>query len=224
MYIMEIYIAALIIFSVGKVTVCLPTANGGQGDVYTLKVVEDVWLEGTSNYNSYPWLLVGKHVGYSKKRSLLRFEDIPNDCKTINFAMMYIYYSYSHKASWQSVTQSPFISRTIQAHRVLKYWNETQATYAIRNGSDMWHTPYLGLDDTDANDCPTGHTTIHTLRPSGFVEIEVTSAVRDWKAGKPNYGLLIWATNEVINGRDTRFFSKSYSDSSKHSYVLVNCN
>ena len=224
MYIMEIYIAALIIFSVGKVTFCLPTANGGQGDVYTLKVVEDVWLEGTSNYNNYPWLLVGKHVGFNKKRSLLRFEDIPNDCKTINFAMMYIYYSYSHKASWQSVTKVPFISRTIQAHRVLKQWNETQATRYIRNGSDKWDTPYLGLDDTDANDCPTGHTTIHTWRPSGFVEIEVTSAVQDWKAGKPNYGLLIWATNEDINGRDTRFFSKSYSDSSKHSYMLVNCN
>ena len=28
-----------------------------------------------------------------------------------------------------------------------------------------------------------------------------------WKIGKPNYGLLIWATNEDINGRDTRFIS-----------------
>ena len=224
MYVKELYFAALVIFIVGKVTFSLPTANGGQGDVYHLKVVEDVWLEGSFNYNNYQWLLVAKHVGYSKKRSLLRFEDIPNDCKTINFAMMYIYYSYSHKASWQSVTAAPFISRTIQAHRVLKRWNETQATRYIRSISDKWDTAYLGLDDTDANDCPTGHTIIHTWRPSGFVEIEVTSAVQDWKAGKPNYGLLLWATNEDINGRDTRFFSKSYSDSSKHPYMLVNCN
>ena len=224
MYIKELFTAALVIFSVGEVSFCLPTAQGGQGDVFNLKVVADVWLENSFNYNSYQWLIVGKHPGFPKKRSLLRFEDIPNDCKTVNFAMMYIYYSYSHKASGASVTAVPFISRTIQAHRVMRSWNETQATRYNRNSRRKWKTPYLGLDDNDANDCPTGHATIHTYRPAGFVEIEVTSAARDWKAGKRNNGLLIWATNEDTNGRDTRFFSKSYSDSSKHPYMLVNCN
>ena len=212
---------ALVVFSVGEVSFCLPT---GQGDVYHLKVVADVWLESSSNKNSYSWLLIGAHAGYPKKRSLLRFEDIHTECKTVNFAMMYIYYSYSHKASWQTVTEAPFISRTIQAHRVLRYWNETQANRYNRTSLHTWVTPYLGLDDTDANDCPTGHATIHTYRPSGFVEIEVTSAAQDWKVGKRNNGLLIWATNEDTNGRDTRFYSRSYSDSSKHPYMLVNCN
>ena len=221
---MEFYIAALIIFSIGEVTFCLPTANGGQGDVYPLNVVEDVFLEYLSNHSHYQWLIVGKHVGYPKKRFLLRFEDIPSDCQTINFAMMYIYYSYSHKANGTNVTEAPFICRTIQAHSILQHWSETQATIYIRSGSEEWNTPYLGLDDTDANSCPTGYTTIYPQRPSGFVEIEVTSAVQDWKAGIPNYGLLLWATNEDINGHDTRFFSKSYSDSSKHPYMLVNCN
>ena len=82
----------------------------------------------------------------------------------------------------------------------------------------------MGLDDSDANDCPTGHAIIRTSRPSRFVEIEVTSAAQDWKAGKRNNGLLIWTTNEDTNGRDTRFYSRSYSDSSKHPYMLVNCN
>ena len=102
-----------------------------------------------------------------------------------------------------SILEAPFIDRTVQAHRVLKSWNETQATQYKRNKLKKWARPYLGLDDTDANDCPTGHTIIHTWRPSGYVEIDITSAVQDWKAGKPNYGLLIWATNEDINGRDT---------------------
>ena len=137
--------------------------------------------------------------------------------------MMYLYYQYSHKASWQTVTQAPFITRTIQAHRVLKSWKETQATTVRTNSTAFWHQEYLGLDDTDANDCPTGHTTIYTGRPSGFVEIEVTSAVRDWKAGKPNYGLLIWATNEDQIGRGTRFYSKFHTDSSKHPYIQLNC-
>ena len=161
--------------------------------------------------------------------------------------MMYLYYAYSSKPSWMTVNQVPFITRTIQAHRVLKSWNESQATTTKRysstsNGkvwsmsrgiqlqshqpqtSNLWDQPYLGLDDTDANDCPTGQVTIYAKRPAGFVEIDVTSAMKEWKAGKPNYGALILATNENIDGRDTRFFSKSYSDPTKHAYIQLNCN
>jgi len=54
------------------------------------------------------------------------------------------------------------------------------------------------------------------------VEIEVTSAVKEWMSGKPNYGLLLWATNEDQNGRDTRFYSKTHSDSSKHAFIMIN--
>ena len=121
--------------------------------------------------------------------------------------MMYLYYHYSHKACRLLVNQAPFITRTIQAHRVLKYWQEIQATTTRRNYTAFCSQEYLGLDDTDANDCPTGETTIYANRPAGFVEIEVTSAVKDWKAGKPNYGLLLWATNEDQNGRDMRFIA-----------------
>ena len=218
----NLFTTILIVFSIGT---CFAETDVGAGTLYELKVVEDVWLERpTTNYNSYQWLIVGRLIQFPKKRSLLRFEAIPSACKTVNHAMMYLYYHYSHKASWQPVTKAPFITRTIQAHRVLKSWKETQATSARRYSGASWLRPYLGLDDTDANDCPTGQTTIYAGRPSGFVEIEVTSAVKDWKAGKPNYGLLIWATNENINGRGTRFYSKTYSDSSKHPYILINCN
>ena len=207
-----------------NISICFAQWDSGDGILYTLMVVEDVFLERpTSNYNNYQWLIAGGHDLYPKKRSLLRFEDIPSACTNVNHAMMYLYYDYSHRASWQTVTESPFIPRTIQAHRVLKSWNETQATTTRTNSTAFWHQDYLGLDDTDANDCPTGHTTIHAGRPSGFIEIQVTSAVRDWIAGKPNYGLLIWATNENRNGREARFFSKSHSDSTKHPYILINC-
>ena len=206
------------------ISTCFAQYDSGAGTLYKLQVVEDVFLErSTSNNNHYKWLIVSRHLQYPKKRSLLRFENIPSGCTNVNHAMMYIYYSYSHKASWHTVHQAPFITRTIQAHRVLKSWQETQATTTRRNSTASWYQPYLGLDDTDANDCPTGQTIIYAGRPTGFVEIEVTSAVKDWKAGKPNHGLLLWATNEDQNGRDTRFLSKSYSDSSKHPYIQINC-
>ena len=210
------------------IVLCIPTCfaqwDSGAGTLYQMQVVEDVWLEGSLNFNNYPWLIVGHLPQFRKKRSLIRFEDIPSNCTYVNYAMMYLYYEYSHKASWQSVTQTPFIIRIIQAHRVLKSWSETQATSIRRNSTEFWHQPYLGLDDTDASSCPTGHTIIYTRRAPGFVEVEVTSAVREWMAGKPNYGLLIWATNEDQLGRGTRFNSKYHSDSSRHPYIQLNCN
>ena len=144
--------------------------------------------------------------------------------------MIYVYYAWSSKATWMSVTEVPFITRTIQA---LKSWVETEATTTMRYSStpnkvshiydrdvwlqeypndNLWHKLYLGLDDTDANVCPTGHTTIYAGRPSGFVEIEVTSTPKEWTFGKPNHGLL-WATNKDQHGCDTRFYSKSYNNS-----------
>ena len=195
------------------------------GFLYRLNVVEDVWLEQpTTNNNGSQYLIIAKHVGYPKKRSLLRFEDISSACTNVNYANMYIYYSYSHKASWQSVTQAPFIARTIQAHRVLKSWNETEVTTIYRYSGAEWDQPYLGLDNTDTDDCPTDQVTIYAGRPAGFVEIDVTSAAKEWKAGKPNYGLLLWATNEDQDSRDIRFFSHYHGDSTKHPYVYINCN
>ncbi|XP_065906868.1 uncharacterized protein [Dysidea avara] len=173
---------------------------------YNLKVVEDVTLErGSKNFNYLEYLIVGLHPDYPKKRSLLRFENLPNG-------------SSSHTDA-----EAPFIARTIQAHRVLKSWKETQATSTKRDSSKYWSTQWLGLDNTDAKSISTGVTTIYPGQPKGFVGIGVTSAVKDWKAGYPNYGLVIWATNENIVGRDTRFASKSESDSSKHPYIVVSC-
>jgi len=91
--------------------------------------------------------------------------------------MMYLYYVYSHKASWQSTSQAPFITRTVQAHRVLKSWKESEATTVKRDRYNYWTKSYLGLDDTDANDCPTGEVKIYAGRPSGFGKLENLTTV-----------------------------------------------
>ena len=143
-----------------------------------------------------------------------------------NDVYTYIYYVYSHKASFYTVDQAPFITHTIQAHRVLKSWKETQATSSRRDSSYNWYAQYLGLNNIDATSYPTGQTTIYANRQSGFVEIEVTSAINSWKSGSPNYGVVIWATNENTAGRDTQFASNinADSDSSRHAYIILNCN
>ena len=191
---------------------------------YTLKVVEDVTLErGFKNFNYLEYLIVGLHPDYPKKRSLIRFENMPNGCTTVSHATMYLYYQYSHKFGSYTNVEAPFIARTIQAHRVLKSWKETQATSTKRDSSKYWSTQWLGLDNTDAKSISTGETTIYPGHPKGFVGITVTSAVKDWNSGYPNYGVVIWATNEDQPGREPRFASKSESDSTKHPYIVVNC-
>ena len=136
-------------------------SNLGTGNIYKLKIVEDVSLERPSvNFDYLEYLLVGLHTGYPKKRSLLKFEDIPRGDGPVNYAMMYLYYQYSHKASFQSVYQAPHITRTIQAHRVLKSRKETEATSSKRDHKSVWGTQWLGLDDIDVKSQPTGQTTI----------------------------------------------------------------
>ncbi|KAJ7365166.1 hypothetical protein OS493_007816 [Desmophyllum pertusum] len=194
----------------------------------TLEWVQDVSLERpTTNYNSLPYLLVSKHPQYPNKRSLVQFENLPSDCPSskIHSAKMYLYYVYAHKASWHPITMTPFIPRYMQLYLVKKSWNEAQATSIKRLSSINWSTLYLGLDGIDAEACPEpGIVTIFPFRPkNNFVEFDVTNAVKRWKDGLPNHGLLIRAKNELEAGRGIRFASNAMSDSSKHAFVLVLC-
>ena len=201
--------------------------NSGAGIVYTLKVVKDVWLERSRyNYNRYPWLLVGRHPGFPNKRSLIQFENLPRGCSAarIRSAQMYLYYVYAHKASWHSIKTNPFIPRYLEVRLVKKYWMERGATTRYRYGRYRWSSRWLSLDGRDAEASPQrGMVTIFPNRPRGFVELDITDAVKSWRSGTPNYGLLVRATNELARGRDIRFASNRYSDKSKHAFVQVLC-
>ena len=201
--------------------------NSGAGIVYTLKVVKDVWLERSRyNYNRHPWLLVGRHPGFPNKRSLIQFENLPRGCSAprIRSAQMYLYYVYAHKASWHSIKFNPFIPRYLEVRLVKKYWMERGATTRYRYGRYRWSSRWLSLDGRDAEASPQrGMVTIFPNRPRGFVELDITDAVKSWRSGTPNYGLLVRATNELARGRDIRFASNRYSDKSKHAFVQVLC-
>ena len=201
--------------------------NFGQTEgstTYKLRVVEDVTLEsGSTNFNYLQYLITSFHPGFPKKRSLLRFQNVPSGCKSVSSATMFLYYVYSHKASYLSDAQVPFITRNIRAHRVLRPWKESQATSTKRDSYNNWQTQWLGLDNTDATSSYTGQVTIKPSTLRGFVQIDVTSAAKAWKSGVSNYGVVIWATNEDKPGRDTRFASNAHKDSSLHAYISLTC-
>lgn len=196
----------------------------GAGINYRLEVLQDITLErGDANYSTLPFLIVGFHPRWPKKRSLVQFHSLPSTCGKLISAKMYLYYVYSHKASFMTVTEVPHISRTLQVHMVKKEWNAAQATSTYRMRGSTWSTPYLGLDNIDAQSEPISTVTIATSRPRGWVEFDIAYIVKQWQAGKPNYGLLLWATNEDTPGRGVRFASKAASDPETHAFVHVLC-
>ncbi|XP_078370210.1 uncharacterized protein LOC144653953 [Oculina patagonica] len=220
--------AFLLMALLAPVTQGVTTYNTGKGILYTLKVVKDVTLErSTTNFNYLQWLIVSKLPQFPNKRSLVQFENLPSACPLIKIqsAKMYLYYVYAHKAGWQTITQTPLIPRYMQAHLVKKSWVVSQATSTKRYSSVTWSTPWLGLDNTDAEAIPQdwNPVTIYPLQPPGFVAFDITPAAKAWRSGVPNYGLVIRAVNELEPGRSIRFASDAYSDATKHAFVRVLC-
>ena len=143
----------------------------------------------------------------------MKFEDIPPTCKNIQWAKMYLYFWYAHKASFQTVNLAPYIPRPLQVHQVKEQWKESEATRDHRLSAAPWSRPYLGLNGADAVEHPMDTVTVFTGRPSGYVEFDITEAARNWKNGQPNYGVVILAINEdTSQGRDIRFYSHRHGE------------
>ncbi|CAI8017849.1 hypothetical protein GBAR_LOCUS10769 [Geodia barretti] len=228
MSMMQCYIAgsviALILFA-SRIEALGPFDTGA-GNTYKLQVTQDVCLErGSRNYNYLQYLIVGTHPYYPLKRSLLQFEDLPSTCTHVDWAKLYVYFAYAHKPSFLSVTQVPYISRPLQVYQVRQNWSESEATSTFRVSGQRWNQPWLALDGSDAD--PNGllcyPVTIYTSRPAGFIEFDITEALRNWQSGDPNYGVLLLATNENALGRGIRFYSNARGNSQQHAFVNVLC-
>ena len=56
------------------------------------------------------------------------------------------------------------------------------------------------------------------------MEFDITQAAKNWLSGQPNYGVVISATNEEIQGREARFYSREHgSDWRLHPIMSVLC-
>ena len=208
-------------FKERETTVPEPSSTGVETLTYRLNVTQNAWLEGPDNYYSGHYLIIAKHPDYPKKRSLIQFQDIPANCRHIHQAKMYVHFAYCHKASWLTPQQVPFITRKIQVHCVKKPWVQNEVTSAYRQNGVRWSRPWLALDGTDADPDPQDSVVLSKDRPKdNFLEFDITKAARSWSAGLSNYGLLIWATNEDVEGRDVRFSSMG---SQNAPFVLVKC-
>ncbi len=194
----------------------------GDGSMHRLLATKDICLEGNNQSIGLDFLMVARLPEYPKKRSLIQFEELPRDT-SIKWAKMYLYYWRAHKASWLEVHQAPYFSHTLHVHQVKKEWDESQTTSLYRLTGVAWKRPYLALDGTDAAPSSIGSAIIFNSRPRGYVEFDVTEAVRNWHSGEPNYGLLILAADEYAEGRDLRFYSRRHGDPQTQPMLHVLC-
>ena len=186
----------------------LLTHDFGNGILHRMNATADVIVYDGSNQNHFDFLIVGNHTGYPLKRSLVKFEDIPSNCKSIKWAKMYLYFWYSHKASFRSVSEVPYIPRPLEVRQVKKSWEENQATRDNRLIGVPWNSAYLDTTGSDTKKHPLDTVTIFTGRPAGYIEFDVTKAARRWLSGQSNNGVLISASNENDLGREARFYSR----------------
>ena len=205
---MKQIVITLVILIATEYSLALLKNDYGNGILYRMNATDDVFVYNGYNQDFRDFLIVGNHPGFPLKRTLVKFEDIPNTCKSIQWAKMYLYFWYSHKASFMSDEEVPYIPRPLQVNQIMKYWNENTATRDNSQPGVKWSTRYLGLDGSDANASALDVVTVYTGRPHGHMEFDITQAAKNWLLGQPNYGVVISATNEEIQGREARFYSR----------------
>ena len=201
----------------------------GNGILYTMNATEDVFLE---RENSQFWqslhttgifLIVGSSWTYPhdpKTRTLVKFDDIPSSCTNIQWAKMYLYFCHSIKAVY-STSEGLYTPRPLQVHQVKEPWKESQVTNDYRLSGIPWSKSYLGVDGSDAMEHPMDIVTIFPGRPFGYVEFDITEAACKWKAGEPNYGVVLLAVNEDVCGPGITFFSHRNANPEYHPFMTV---
>ena len=181
------------------------------GPIKKLCATKDVFLEDNTNKNSEPFLIVGKKPGFNAKRTVIQFESIPTNCNRVVRAKMYLYY-------YESSPAPSTLARTLQVHQLKKQWDETTATLNSPwsagprlNGIDA--VP-ITMDTVNIN----AGTSINQ-----YIEFDVTQAAQNWKSNsQSNHGVLIFATNDEVDGSDLFFHNKEHANNPPVLYVYCN--
>lgn len=96
---------------------------------------------------------------------------------------------------------------TVTAHRLLRDWDVTTATYVI-----PWSSPGLRPDVDYELEPVTVVTLTHLLQNEGWLDLDITPVVRAWLEGKPNYGIVVRLTNDSFGMAHFWVYTAEYED------------
>jgi hypothetical protein len=130
-------------------------------------------------------------LGYNAARNVLVYFDmsgIPAG-STVNTATLSIYVDAKY-GLWNSITVGVF--------RVIRSWNETQATWNKSDNSTNWGTAGCNNTTTDRDGTAEGSITIYNV--SGvWKTLDITALVQEWVNGTANQGIALIQTNTATN-------------------------
>ncbi len=188
---------------------CGCTENCGEEKTQEFGAAGDVWIETAVNKDSGKFLIMGKQCGFPKKRSLVQFElsAIPKTA-TVTSATLSLNFQYNHGAG--------SLDRVVEVYRVLKPWNEKEATELKPLNGVEWTAPLMapGFDfDPEMVDSVL---VLGSGQPKDYVDWDVTSLVQKWVANDAeNFGAMLRANNEDECGGEPRFNTKEVGDAAK---------
>src|SRR3989344_4730292 len=183
-----------------------------QATTVEFEAVKDVWLEGTSNHGGNDFFIIGRQLGFPKKRSLIEFNlnTLPVDAVILD-ATLRLNHNFC-----SSTGTGPAVD--VYVHKVLKDWNEYEATQYKRTNTGDWDNQYLNLG-TDAKFNP--EIIVNIGDTNGFKFFNLSSLVQEWISNGDNKGVLIWTPDENAGFCDRRFDSREYSDPARLPKLII---
>jgi len=167
----------------------------------------------TGYYGSGASLSIAKNTGVNKSRSLVSFNvsTIPPGATVLN-AQMKLYYYSGVGSTWGD--------RWVQAHQLYVSWSETQANRDNRRTGVPWKVQYGkiggGSDSTtaDANGTMESTMLFQTGQTNTWKTWDLSALTQKWVSNTvPNFGVMLWATNEDTDYNTLWFRSSEYSNS-----------
>ena len=124
------------------------------------------------------------------------------------------------KLYYYSAVGSTWGDRWVQAHRIYASWSETQANRDNRRTSVAWKVQYGkiggGTDSTttDANGTMESTMLFQTGQTNTWKTWDLSAFTQKWVSNTvPNFGVMLWATNEDTDYNTLWFRSSEYSNS-----------
>ena len=96
---------------------------------------------------------------------------------------------------------------SVSVHRVLTDWDPATATYEV-----PWQTPGLAPGVDFEAEPLTAITLTNLLQREGWLDLDITPAVRAWLAGQPNYGVAVRMTDDSFGMAHLWVYAAEYED------------
>eukprot|EP00040_Diaphanoeca_grandis_P005904 m.35032 g.35032 ORF g.35032 m.35032 type:complete len:786 (-) comp17074_c0_seq1:55-2412(-) len=198
---------------------------GVVAETVQLPAVADSFIEREyGQFGSHPYLIVAKHTGYPKKRTVIKFDTSDTADKSIVCARVKLWFVYAHRASTQET--EPWVDRKLSVGALLTPFEEMVVNAKYSSTGVAWpkttqYPDYLDNPEVVEEATETFHRVCENNK-SHWASWDVTAMAREWASGeRENNGLLMWAANEHVNGRDLRFASRNYKNQSLLPYLEV---